>query len=71
MVLTIAVCAFILREMGISEGLTRAEGRHDLTVVVTGSPGLLHREEAVGIWARIEKTQAAAVVQVSRDELGL
>lgn len=28
----------------------------NLTVVVTGSPGLLHREEAVGIWARIGKT---------------
>lgn len=57
--------------MGISEGLTRAAARHDLTVVVTGSPGLLHREEAAGIWARVEKIQAAAVVQVSGDELGL
>lgn len=57
--------------MGLSEGLTGAEAHCDLTVVVIGSVSLLHREEAVGIWARIEKTQAAAVVQVSRDELGL
>lgn len=57
--------------MGLSEGLTGAEAHCDMTVVVIGLASLLRREEAVGIWARIEKTQAAAVVQVSRDELGL